>query len=212
MPNGHNLPHLHVRSPSIDVPSFHKILAQCPLLERLSINHGYWNIVTETWTILAKHCPLLRDLQVWNGHMVADLQLPDFTALLYLFPKLETLCLNVVQFPEMLDPFDLKGCRQRYEDTYGVQEPPLLKSLSTKGPNNRAFIILMYALTAFPVLESLTIGSTHTLRKSTIQDVPSVPPGEFTAAWGARKVWLGRRDADCFPKRGDLAPALWSYW
>lgn len=186
MPNGFDLRYLHLRSPSIDVPTFHKILVQCPLLERLSIDHGYWNIVPETWALLAIHCPLLRDLQVWNGHMIAGLQLPDSTALFYMFPNLEILCLNVVQFPEMIDPSDLKGCRQRYETTYGVQEPRPLSSLTITGPNRRAFVILLYALTAFPALESLTIGSTHMLHKSNSHGMPSSSSGplyNFTVPW-----------------------------
>lgn len=139
--------------------------------------------------ILATHCPLLRDLQVWNGHLVNGLQLPDSTALLYLFPKLETLCLNVVQFPEMIDPSNLKGCRQRYEVIHGIQESPLLKSLTITGPNKRAFIILLYALTAFPELESLTVGSTHTLHKTFTQDLQPSPPRhlyDITAPWACQ--------------------------
>lgn len=195
MPHEYNLRYLHVRSTSIDVPTFHKILAQCPLLERLSIDHGYWNIATETWMILATHCPLLRDIQVWNGDLVNGLRLPDSTALLYLFPKLETLCLNIVQFPEMIDPSNLKGCRQRYEIIHGLQAPPLLKSLTITGPNKRAFIILLYALTAFPELECLTVGSTHTFHTTFTQDLLPSSPGhlyDFTAPWACQEslAWL----------------------
>ena len=195
MPHGYDIRYLHVRPPSIDVPTFHKILAQCPLLERLSIDHGYWNIVTETWTILATHCPFLRDLQVWNGHLATGLQLPDSTALFYLLPKLETLCLNVVRFPEMIDSSNLKGCRQQYEVMHGIQEPPLLTSLTITGPNNRAFIILLYALTALPELESLTVGSTHTLHKTFTHDVQPSSLGhlyDFTVPWACQEslAWL----------------------
>ncbi|KAK3846433.1 MAG: hypothetical protein J3R72DRAFT_433820 [Linnemannia gamsii] len=168
----YNLRFLHMRCHGVDIPTFHIIISHCPLLERLLINYGNWSIASETWKILSAHCPRLYDLQVWNCE--SGLQLPDSTVLFYLFPKLETLRLNFLTFTETLDPSDLKGCRLRYEDTYDVQEPPPLKSLAITGPNSRAFTILLYALTAFPALESLTIGNTNL---SYIASQESLSPG-----------------------------------
>ncbi|KAF9135528.1 hypothetical protein BGW39_002276 [Mortierella sp. 14UC] len=191
MNNGFDLRYLHLRSPAVDVPTFHRIITQSPLLERLSINYGYWNITSETWTILSAHCPKLQELHVWNSDAVDGLQLPDSTVLFYLFPKLKILGLNIVQFPESLDPSDLKYCRQRYEYTYDIQEPLPLRSLTITGPNKRAFTILLYALIAFPALESLTIGNTN-LSQTSAQE--SSLPGYYniTEPWECQDslTWL----------------------